>query len=115
LIIAVLTYVVMQASKPTKIVMSLIVAFTLLPTTYFIFLRPLCDKPKRGPTAASPEVEMEEHNSFASARTAPYTLQPHHMASPMPQPYHTDTPVLHEYINVNSVNLLDPAGPPTPS
>jgi len=41
LIVAVLTYVMMQESFVTKIVMGLLVGFTLLPVTYFIFIRPL--------------------------------------------------------------------------
>ncbi|PPQ86186.1 hypothetical protein CVT25_006929 [Psilocybe cyanescens] len=43
LIIAVLTYVMMQESLALKIVMGLIVGFTLLPTTIFIFVRPIFD------------------------------------------------------------------------
>lgn len=77
LIIAVLTYVAMVATKPTKIVMSLVVAFTLLPTTYFIFLRPLGEQSKRVPTSAPVEPEMEERNSLSSSSTVPRMPEPH--------------------------------------
>jgi hypothetical protein len=41
LIISVLTYVAMTATKSTILVMSVVVASTLFPTTFFIFVRPL--------------------------------------------------------------------------
>jgi hypothetical protein len=40
LIIAILTYVSMQEALATKIVMGVIVFFTLVPVSYFIFIRP---------------------------------------------------------------------------
>jgi len=114
LIVAVLTYVAMQASKPTKIVMSVIVALTLLPTTYFIFVRPLFDNPERVPTTASPEVQMEERNSFSSTSTAPPMPQPFHRTDPpMQQPHqYMGPPSLHGYIDVD---MPTSAGPMTPS
>lgn len=85
LIIAVLTYVAMTASKPTKIIMSLVVAFTLLPTTYFIFFRPLFGQSKNATSVphAVPVVEMDERSSLASGSTAPPMTEPHrHMSTP---------------------------------
>jgi len=101
LIIAVLTYVAMTASKPTKIIMSLVVAFTLLPTTYFIFFRPLFGQSKNA--TAVTVVEMDERSSLASGSTAPPMTEPHrHMSTPNAG-----------YI---SVTLQPPAvGPMTPS
>ncbi|KIM38849.1 hypothetical protein M413DRAFT_29790 [Hebeloma cylindrosporum] len=77
LIIAVLTYVAMTASKPTKIVMSLIVGFTLSPTTYFIFVRPLFEQSERTPPSSA-EDEKDERDSLATAPRVPdqYTSTP---------------------------------------
>ena len=102
LIIALLTYVAMMASKPTKIVMSLVVALTLLPTTYFIFVRPLFEQSERAPTSVPVEVEMDERRSSAS--TAPG----------MPEPYlQRSTPSV-GYISVTMPQPPVP-GPMTPS
>ena len=89
MIIAILTYVTMVASKPTKIVISLIVAFTLLPTTIFIFMEPLFEPSKWVPTYVPREIEMEEHDSVASSSTAPPMPEPHsvgYISVTMPQP-----------------------------
>jgi hypothetical protein len=106
LIIALLTYVAMMASKPTKIVMSLVVAFTLLPTTYFIFVRPLFEQSERAPTSlpVDREIEMDERASLSSASTAPR----------MPEPQiHKSTPSV-GYVNVTMPQPPAP-GPVTPS
>ena len=88
LIIAVLTFVAVTVSTPTKIVMSLIVAFTLLPTTYFIFVRPLFERPKGAPAASSGNIQMSEVDPPLSS---PAT------AMPVPLPYATPSG---GYINV---------------
>jgi len=100
LIIAVLTYVAMVASKPTKIVMSLVVAFTLLPTTYFIFLRPLFERSEQTSTS-SVEIQTEERGSFASTGTAP----------PMPEPHPHVPPLSAGYITIITQPVVGPATP----
>ena len=79
----------MVASKPTKIVISLIVAFTLLPTTYFIFVEPLFEPSKWVPTSVPREIEMEERDSVASSSTAPPMLEHSvgYISITMPQPH----------------------------
>ncbi|KIM42571.1 hypothetical protein M413DRAFT_444283 [Hebeloma cylindrosporum] len=113
LIIALLTYVAMTASKPTKIVMSLLVAFTLLPTTYFVFLRPVFGRSKKAPNNAQTpvDIQMEEQDSLASVSTAPPMPQPH-LSPPMPNPHpHMST----SSVGYISVTIPPAVGPMTPS
>ena len=92
----------MTASTPTKIVMSLVVAFTLLPTTYFIFRTPRKGQSKGGPTDVS--IEMDERDSL-SVSTAP----------PMPVPDPHLPPQSTSSLGHVIVNMQPAVGPMTPS
>ena len=94
----------MTASKPTKIVMSLVVAFTLLPTTYFIFRTPRRGQSKSAPTDISPQIEMDERDSLSVSTGPPM---------PLPGPYLPPQSTTH--VGYISVNMPPAVGPMTPS
>jgi hypothetical protein len=81
LIISVLTYVTMTAATSTIIVMSFIVASTLMPTTFFIFVRPLVSarKQKSGHPIGEPEntpLQTEQHPLLEGAQASTVLVVP---------------------------------------